>query len=116
MPWDSFRKKKEVSSRKRDEAVTGCFAKGSSLESHALGLPKEVYQKIKEVDQQASTLSTANHPGLSARIVDNTQNNGVQAETVWPSTVTAVGDMNMCCFGEHYDACVAGVYPPTTGL
>ncbi|KHJ47746.1 hypothetical protein D918_01903 [Trichuris suis] len=75
MPWDSFRRKKRPSRSKDDIApvVVGCFSKtsSSSLEGRQRDLPKEVYQKIKEIDQQTSTLSASNPVGLCARILDS---------------------------------------------
>ncbi|KFD51804.1 hypothetical protein M513_07331 [Trichuris suis] len=41
------------------------------LEGRQRDLPKEVYQKIKEIDQQTSTLSASNPVGLCARILDS---------------------------------------------
>ncbi|KRX96733.1 Rho GTPase-activating protein syd-1 [Trichinella pseudospiralis] len=70
MPWDSFRCKPR-SSRSKDEvsSAAGCFSK-ATLESRQRNLPKEIYQKIKEVDQQASTLTSSASHGLSARVLD----------------------------------------------
>lgn len=75
MPWDSFRKKREGNKRKDDPSQLAGTSSGSSTprtnsDRRVSALTKEVVQKIKEVDKEPSTLTTAGVQGLSSRVLE----------------------------------------------